>query len=146
MDVRRIPGAATRDLRRRILRPDHASDALAARPGDDDPLTAHFGSFEGARLVAIATVMRESEPETPGAAHVWRIRGVATEEDARGRGHGAAVIRACIAHARAHGATLVWLNGRVSSADFYQKLGLEVSGEAFDTPPSGPHYRMRMRL
>lgn len=154
MDVRRIPAGATHDLRRRVLRPDQRAGELV-RPGDDDPLAAHFGAFEGERLVSIATVMREPEPDDVPSAHVprppalrgdWRIRGVATEPDARGRGHGRAVIQACIEHAARHGGTLVWLNGRVSSEAFYRALGFAPRGEPFDTPPSGLHLRFQRPL
>lgn len=139
----RIPASATYDLRQRILRPDQRIGELS-RPGDDDPMTAHFGAFEGERLVAIATVIPEREPDDgPGA---WRIRGVATEEDARGRGHGRAVIDACIEHAARHGGKCVWLNGRVSSERFYRTLGFEPHGAPFDTPPSGLHLRFRRRV
>lgn len=137
--VQRIPAAATRALRQRILRPDQRADELA-RPGDDDPLSGHYGAYESDRLVAVATVVAEEEPEGSGD---WRIRGVATEPDARGRGHGRAVVEACLAHAQAHGGTIVWLNGRVASEPFYRALGFRVVGEPFDTPPSGMHYRFR---
>ena len=151
MSVRRIASEATHDLRHRILRPDQRIGELA-RPGDDDPMTGHYGSFEGERLVAVATVMPETEPDPSTSASGpepqalrgdWRIRGVAAEPDVRGRGHGRAVIEACIEHAARHGGTIVWLNGRVSSEPFYRALGFAPRGEPFDTPPSGLHHRFR---
>lgn len=145
VEARRIAALATRDLRQRILRPDQRAGDLA-RPGDDDPLTAHFGAHDDhGRLVAIATVMpeRERDPEGPGD---WRVRGVATEPDARGHGYGRAVIEACIAHARANGGQVAWLNGRVSSGAFYERLGFAAVGEPFDTPPTGLHRRFRREL
>lgn len=144
MSVRRIPAAATRDLRQRVLRPDQRLDQLA-RPGEDDLRTAHFGAFdEAGGLMAIATVMPEREPED--GLGDWRLRGVATEPSARGRGHGSAVVRACLDHARSEGGACAWLNGRVASRAFYERLGFVVVGEAFDTPPTGPHHRFRARL
>lgn len=142
MNVRRIPASLTHDLRHRILRPDQAPHELA-RPGDDDADTSHFGAYDGDRLVAVATIMREPEPDGPGD---WRIRGVATEPDARGRGFGRAVIEACVTHARDHGARCVWLNGRVPSEAFYRALGFRAVGEPFDTPPSGMHSRFRQEV
>ena len=53
MTARRIPASLTHDLRHRILRPNQLPDQLA-RPGDDDPMTGHYGSYEGERLVATA--------------------------------------------------------------------------------------------
>ena len=142
-DLRRIAARDTYDLRQRVLRPDQRVGELA-RPGDDDPMTGHYGAFEGERLLAIATVMPEPEPgDGPGD---WRIRGVATEPDARGRGHGRAVIEACVDHAARHGGRCIWLNGRVSSEAFYRALGFAPRGEPFDTPPSGLHYRFRRAL
>lgn len=149
-----MAAAATLDLRQRVLRPDQRIDELA-RPGDDHPLTAHFGAFYEGRLAAVATIMPEQEPDGPG---LWRIRGVATEPALQGRGHGRAVVEACLAHARAHRGACVavrgqgharevaWLNGRVPSRGFYEGLGFRVVGEPFDTPPSGAHLRFRRAL
>lgn len=142
MDVRSIPAEATHDLRRRVLRPDQRAGELA-RPGDDDPRTAHFGCYHEGRLVSIATMMPEAEPGGPGD---WRLRGVATEPDEMGRGFGTLVIRACLDHARSMGGRTVWLNGRVTSRGFYEMLGFTAEGAPFDTPPTGPHLRFRMDL
>lgn len=141
MDVRRVPSSATRDLRRRILRPHLAPGTDAPYPFEDDPRAAHFASFEAGALVATATVVPEPHPEHAG---FWRVRGVATEEAARGRGLGAAVVRACVEHARAGGAAGVWLNGRVAVVSFYERLGFRVVSAPFDTPPSGLHVRMAL--
>lgn len=134
-----------------MLRPDQRAGDLA-RPGDDHPLSAHFGAFHEGALIAIATIMPEQEPDGPG---LWRIRGVATEPALRGRGYGRRVIEACLAHARAHRGACVavrgqgharevaWLNGRVPSRAFYERLGFHAVGEPFDTPPSGLHLRFR---
>ena len=141
MRVERVKPEATRDLRRRILRPHLRAEEVGPGPYEDDERAGHFAAFDSERLVACASVMPDLDPRG-----FWRIRGVATEEDARGRGFGAAAMRACLQHARDAGAPGVWLNGRVGVAEFYERLGFRVDGEPFDTPPSGLHVRMRREL
>ena len=114
---------------------------MAPTPFEDDPRAAHFAAYDAGRLVACASVLPDLD-----ARGFWRIRGVATEEDARGRGFGAAVVRACLQHAREAGAPGAWLNGRVDVVPFYERLGFRVEGEPFDTPPSGWHVRMGVGL
>lgn len=122
------------DLRARILRPGQPAERCHF-PGDDAPGTVHLGAFAGARLVGIAALMEESG---------LRLRGMAVEEDARGRGIGAALVRQVHAIAAERRQPL-WCNARAAVVGFYEKMGWAVEGERFDLPEIGPHFRMRWR-
>ena len=107
------------------------------------PPTSHadsvaFGAFDGDDLVAVGLVGPEGEP---GA---WRIRGMATAPQARGRGAGTAVLGALLRHASAHGATSVWCNARVRAIPLYERAGLRVVSDVFEPPDIGPHVRMEL--
>lgn len=154
--TRAIPATQTHDLRHSILRPDgDLSDVDFS--GDDDPDTMHAGTFDGERLVAIASVYRESRSAdaaggAPGVAErdadtTWRLRGMASVPEVRGSGAGAAALAAVEAHARANGGTLLWCNARTPAVGFYERMGWTVVGtHEFDIPQAGPHHVMERRL
>jgi ribosomal protein S18 acetylase RimI-like enzyme len=72
----------------------------------------------------------------------WRIRGMATAEQARGRGLGTAVLEALIEHAGAAGATRVWCNARTPARSLYERAGFRVASAEFEIPGIGPHFVM----
>lgn len=150
MDVQPIDSRAAWPLRHAVLRP-HQDVAEMALPGDDAPGAGHFGAVDpGGRdgdgaLVGVATVAPGPHPHDPRDGD-WRIRGMATAEAARGRGAGAALLRACLAHARAHGARRVWCNARTGVLGFYARAGFTGEGERFELPGIGEHLLMALEL
>jgi ribosomal protein S18 acetylase RimI-like enzyme len=130
----RIDLAQTRPLRQAILRPFLTQEEMARfEPSDAVAFGARDDTGE---LVAVGLVGPEGGP---GA---WRIRGMATAPAARGGGRGAAVLRALVEHAEAHGATRVWCNARVPARGLYERAGLRVVSEEWEEPRIGPHVRM----
>jgi ribosomal protein S18 acetylase RimI-like enzyme len=126
----------TRPLRQAVLRPHMTLDELSEHESED----AHaVGAFSGQELISVGFV---APGGPPGA---WRVRGMATAPQARGRGAGSAVLAALLAHARAHGATTIWCNARVRAVSLYQRAGLSVTSEQFEPPGIGPHVRMEWR-
>lgn len=135
--VRAVSVAETRPLRLAVLRPHETIESLAR----DEPAGAFaVGAFQRGALVAVGLVVPDGEP---GA---WRIRGMATAADMRGRGIGAAVLAYCEAHARAHGGRRLWCNARVAARGFYEQAGFAVEGDVFELPMIGPHYLMSKTL
>jgi GNAT superfamily N-acetyltransferase len=136
-DVRRLPLADTRGLRQEILRPHQTVEELA----DHEPAGAvAFGAFQGLELVAVGLVGPDGDPGD------WRVRGMATAPQARGRGAGSAILNALVEHAIAHGATRVWCNARTPALTLYQRAGFVVASDEFDPPDIGPHYRMELSV
>lgn len=135
-DLRSIPLAQTRALRRDVLRPYMTVDELATtEPGN----AVAFGVFEADELVAVGLVGPEGEP-----GH-WRIRGMATAAHARGRGAGTKVLQALVQHAVDNGATRLWCNARTPARSLYERAGFVATSDEFETPRIGPHYRMELR-
>ena len=136
--IRNLPVERIRPLRHAVLRPGLPPET-AVYPGDDDPLALHLGGLLDGELVAVASLFPQlcSLAPVPGG---WRLRGVATLESARGHGYGSALIRRCQAYARSRGGALLWCNGRTAVRRFYEQLGFEALGEAFDILVSGEHY------
>lgn len=125
--------AQTRPLRQAVLRP-HQTLSELERGERADAWAA--GAYLDGELIAVGWVAPEGEPGS------WRVRGMATVPEARGRGAGAAVLRALLAHARSRGATRIWCNARVPARSLYQRAGLRVVSEPFELPEIGPHVVM----
>jgi YbgC/YbaW family acyl-CoA thioester hydrolase len=68
-------------------------------------------------------------PEAPGLGRIGRV---AVHRTLRGGGHGAAVLRALEAAAKARGESAVTLHAQRSAEVFYQRLGYAPHGEPFD--------------
>jgi ribosomal protein S18 acetylase RimI-like enzyme len=136
-DVREVPLADTRALRQQVLRPHQTVQELA----DHEPAGAvAFGAFQGSELVAVGLVGPDGEPGD------WRVRGMATAPQARGRGAGSAILNALVQHAIAHGATRVWCNARTPALNLYKRAGFLVASDEFEPPDIGPHYRMELSV
>jgi ribosomal protein S18 acetylase RimI-like enzyme len=72
----------------------------------------------------------------------WRVRGMATAPQARGRGAGTAVLDALMAHAQALGAERIWAHVRVPARSLYGRAGFTVASEEHEVPEIGPHVVM----
>jgi GNAT superfamily N-acetyltransferase len=143
--IREISAAETYPLRLPILRAGLPPES-AVFPNDDAPATVHFGAFRGAELVGIASLYPAPLPEMPQRLPAWQLRGMATLPEVRGAGYGRALVEACLAHARASGAAILWCNARSPAVKFYEKHGLQTLGEEFEIPTAGPHFRMSRAL
>jgi GNAT superfamily N-acetyltransferase len=139
-----VPPETVRPLRHAVLRPTQGPEELVY-PGDDLPGALHVAAREDREVVGIATVSPERHPHDPEPGD-WRVRGMATTPSARGRGVGAALLDACVDHARARGGSRVWCTARVPAAGFYERAGFAVEGDEFELPDIGPHLLMARRL
>ena len=141
-----VTAAETWPLRRRVLRPHHAGDAVVLG-GDEEPRVVHLGARDASgELVGIATVSPQAPPCAPDRPGAWRLRGMATAEDRRGEGIGGVVLREALRRVRAAGGTLVWCNARAGAVDFYAREGFTAAGERYVDPELGPHLPMQLDL
>lgn len=130
--VEQVDAVTVRPLRRAVLRQGRpAADAVFV--GDDHPLVAHVAACDGAgEVVAVGTVFPDPMPWAPDEPDAWRIRGMATAEGWRGRGVGAQVLDALLAHAAEGGGVTVWCHARQGAWPFYERAGFAARGEPFD--------------
>ena len=128
-------------LRAEVLRPGR-SPREAAFEGDFDAASGHFAAFADNRVVGVASVLREPEPDGPEPTGVWRLRGMAVAPGQRGRGIGALLLARVRDHVTRSGAEPMWCNARVSADGFYAGAGWVPLGEPWEEPGIGPHIRM----
>jgi GNAT superfamily N-acetyltransferase len=76
----------------------------------------------------------------------WRVRGMATLPEARGRGAGTAVLNALLDHARSQEAVGVWASVRVPARSLYERAGFVTVSDEFEPPHIGPHVIMSREL
>ena len=110
----------------------------------EDSHAVHFGAFLNGTIVGIASLHQENLPGEETVA--WRLRGMATAENAQKTGIGSAVLSACENYVTARGASLLWCNARKDAAAFYARNGFTIAGEEFEIPTAGPHFVMRKAL
>ncbi len=142
-----VAAADTHPLRGGVLRPGQSPEELVY-PGDDHPDALHAAVRDdaaGGVIVGVATVAPEGHPTDPRPGD-WRLRGMATAPEARGRGVGAAMLQACMDHARARGGARVWCNARVTAEGFYLGAGFVPEGARFELPGIGTHVVMAVSL
>ncbi len=135
--VSRIPLVRTRGLRQAVLRRHQSGAELA----EHEPAGAFaVGAFAGDELISVGFIGRD-----PDGRDSWRVRGMATEPHARGRGAGAAVLQALLGHAQAQKAQRVWCNARIPALSLYQRAGFTPISGRFELPEIGPHVVMEWR-
>ncbi|WP_436736587.1 N-acetyltransferase family protein [Streptomyces sp. BBFR102] len=122
----RIDHATWSPLHAVTERPDAPADPFF--DGHRDPRD-HLVAEDGRGILGYA-VLRCPVP-LPAFAHVRQIQGLAVREEARGRGVGRALLRACAAEARAQGArrlTLRVLGHNAPARALYAAEGFRVEG------------------
>jgi GNAT superfamily N-acetyltransferase len=133
-----VPVAEIFALRWAVLRTGMPREA-AVYPQDALETAFHIAAYDDQGAVrGCVTFFPDPLPGDPAPAH--RFRGMGTAPEVRGAGFGMAALRAGLRECAARGARLVWCNGRVSAAGFYEHAGFTAVGERFELPPSGAHY------
>jgi GNAT superfamily N-acetyltransferase len=141
--IQRIAASDTIALRDTVLRPGLPPGG-SHYPGDDGADTLHLGAFVDGTLVAVATLCREVMPGDESTTS-WRLRGMATLPEYRGRGFGKQLAQRCITYAGKQGGTLVWCTSRNATVPFYRALGFTESGDTFSLPQYSDALYVRMQ-
>jgi GNAT superfamily N-acetyltransferase len=141
VSVEQVRVEVTWPLRAEILRPGRSPREVPFA-GELDPRAGHFAAFADNRVVGVAAVLPEPEPDGPKPTGAWRLRGMAVAPAARGRGIGRLLLERVRDHVARTGGGQIWCNARVSAQGFYAAEGWTAIGEPWDEPEIGPHIRM----
>ena len=112
-------------------------------PGDRDAAAIHYGAFAGGENVCCGTFMLTEWFGEP----TYRLRGMATRPDMRGKGIGAAMLAAAERYiVETTAVRQLWCSARTGAVGFYQKTGWSVVSDVYDVPNVGPHRKMCKRI
>lgn len=139
-----IKASQTYPIRAAVLRPGYSLEECVL-PGDDEPDALHFGAFDEARLLGIASVFAVSNTAL-AQGEGRQLRGMAAAADAQGRGIGSLLLAAIEQLLQQQDVDYLWANARERALGFYQKAGYDVVGERFDVPTVGPHFLVIKQL
>ena len=130
------------------------SDAAAlARPVREEvfvleqrvPLELEWDEHDAGCRHAIALAAGGEAIGTARLLPEGRIGRMAVRKAWRGRGVGAALMRALLDEARSAGMTEIALHAQTHAAGFYRRFGFSATGEPFDEAGI-PHVEMRLEL
>ncbi|TMU86930.1 GNAT family N-acetyltransferase [Bacillus sp. BHET2] len=144
IQIHLIPAADTYSIRNQILRPTQSIEECKYED-DLDQSTFHIGAFKGEKLICIGSFYKEGQ-ERLKADHPYRLRGMATLPEYRGKGIGKRVIEESEDILKERGCRLWWCNARTSASPYYKKLGLTQLGDVFDIESIGPHVIMYKKM
>ena len=139
-----IKAQETWPLRHRVLRP-HQPLEECDFPNDRNPDSFHLGVFDRGELICIGSFYAERAEGLKGWRQ-FRLRGMATHPEHRGRGAGSRLMHFAMDHLVSLRADLLWCNARTGALGFYERLGFEVQGPAFEIPGIGEHHLLQRRV
>jgi predicted GNAT family N-acyltransferase len=137
-------------LRAKVLRPHHPlMDCVF--DSDHVALAGHFGAgAPDGEILSVGTIYPEAFPgRSDEGTEFWRLRGMATDDNARGQGLGARILHSCTEHVRKHRShpkTVIWAHARTGALKFYRRHGFQTVGEEYNMPGIGPHYLIVLDL
>lgn len=115
-----IDAAATYPLRHSVLWPDKPIDYVRL---DEDEWGHHYGTYLDDELVAVISLFVVNTAA--------RFRKFATRPDQQNRGLGTLLLQHVFNEAHRLGATTISCDARLSAAPFYQRFGMQPTGDVF---------------
>ena len=120
IDVRRIAGSETIDLRHRVMWPD-APRKHVILEGDEEAL--HYGAFFEGGLVGVGSFFVDDKRV--------RLRKMAVDVQCQGRGIASRLLSVAMDDLRASGFHEIWCDARTSALNFYRKNGFSIDTKTF---------------
>jgi ribosomal protein S18 acetylase RimI-like enzyme len=142
--VKKITALETYPVRHQVLRKGKPIETCTF-DGDNDATTMHFGLYENEKIIGIVSIYLANNHIFTDEMQ-FQIRGMAVLENFQGKGFGKQLILASENFCEEKKATLIWFNARDKAIPFYEKLGYESIGEAFEIPNIGIHFVMYKKI
>lgn len=139
--IRFIKVEDTLPLRSAVLQKGKALE-LCINPEDLKPDSFHLGLYDDENILqCVLTVHKTNRPKLPHEG--YRLRGMATQPDARRKGYAKELLVAAIEHIKTqlHGDYL-WCIAREIAYPFYLEMGFEFFSDEFEYKDAGKHKEM----
>ena len=146
--IEQVDVEVVRPLRHKHLRPDQPEDAVCYQ-SDGEETCCHFAAKDlDGNVIASGSLNQEDRVagQPPFGHPGMRIRGIAVEDEWRGKGVGAGMVAYLLEYGRTNDLAEAWGNARTENLRFYAKNGFtEVSGP-FEIPTIGEHVVVALSL
>src|SRR5690606_37779876 len=139
--IRFIKVEDTLPLRSAVLQKGKALE-LCINPDDLKPDSVHFGLYDDETILqCVLTVHKTNHPTLPHEG--YRLRGMATQPDARRKGYAKELLGAAIEHIKTqlHGDYL-WCIAREIAYPFYLEMGFEFFSDRKSTRLNSSHVKI----
>ncbi|WP_202702598.1 GNAT family N-acetyltransferase [Flavobacterium sp. UGB4466] len=120
MKIKTILASETWLIRHEVMWPDQPFEFVQL---EEDALGLHFGVFVQDKLVSIVSCFISDDE--------MQFRKLATLEECQGKGIGSELIKYILQLAKEKKLKKVWCNARVNKKAFYEKLGMQDTGQIF---------------
>jgi len=138
--ITEISAKETFIVRHPVLRPGKPIESCHF-DGDNLPTTKHFGLFLDNKLTGVISIF-ETKNNLFDKKNQIQIRGMAVLENHKKKGLGSALVIYCETHYKKQNIDLIWFNARTEAVVFYEKMGYQKKGTAFDIQGVGEHIIM----
>ena len=120
MKIKTIEASETWQIRHEVMWPDQPFEFVQL---EEDALGLHFGVFVEDKLVSIVSCFINDDK--------MQFRKLATLEAYQGKGIGSELVKYILQLAKEKKLKKVWCNARVNKKAFYEKLGMQDTGQFF---------------
>ena len=140
MDIKVVAAKDIRPLRNLVLRPNLPIETTYYDL-DNDIETFHLASIMDNTIISIGTFYPENDIELQ-TKNGYRLRGMATHPKFRRKSAATKLMKESFVLLKEKKCDILWCNARLVAVEFYKSLGFKITGEIFDIPSIGPHYKM----
>ena len=140
MDIKVVAAKDIRPLRNLVLRPNLPIETTYYDL-DNDIETFHLASIMDNTIISIGTFYPENDIELQ-TKNGYRLRGMATHPKFRRKSAATKLMKESFVFLKEKKCDVLWCNARLVAVEFYKSLGFKITGEIFDIPSIGPHYKM----
>ena len=140
MDIKVVAAKDIRPLRNLVLRPNLPIETTYYDL-DNDIGTFHLASIMDNTIISIGTFYPENDIELQ-TKNGYRLRGMATHPKFRRKSAATKLMKESFVLLKEKKCDVLWCNARLVAVEFYKSLGFKITGEIFDIPSIGPHYKM----
>ena len=142
--IKFIPASDTLAIRSEVLKAGKLPPEKCSFPADEDEGSFHLGFFVADRLVSVVSFHHRRNADREGDG--YRLDGMATLAEFRGRGYGNKLINFASVYLRRRKANYIWCKALKAACNFYERVGFAFISEEYDIPEIGPHRDMFFRI
>ncbi len=140
IEIKEIDVEKTYPIRHKVLRQNKGFETCKFI-SDSYEGTFHMGLYYNEELVSIVSFCPEINEEFESQKQ-FRLRGMATLKECRGKGFGRMLIMHSEQMLFSNETELIWCNVRIKAIGFYEKLGYKTYGKPFEFKDIGKHILM----